>query len=128
MTLASVQSGHYYVDVGLNMWWGTKQVKVNGKLVSSRYSFCSDTHTFTLPNAAGELDEFRVDFRFSWWSFWGVCVDVIINDECVLNQSGKGEATALAMRRNALPEVPREEGLRLRELAEERVFREEDLV
>ena len=130
MTIASIRFGNYHIEARNNMMTGVETVYVNGRKVSSQFNIFHGIHRFSLPTRDGHADEFRVDFRASFTSCNMVAVDIILNGECLLDQSGKGVRTARqeAGKRGVSWSVPANDRLELKQLDHQPLYREEDLV
>lgn len=126
MKLASLVIDDYHIEMHNNMWTGIETVYVNGRQVSRQFNWFHGIHRFALPGSEDySLDDYRVDFRFSWTSMVMVTIDVARNGVPLMKDSSPLYA------QQPLPTYrghASHERLELRQLDLQPLYREEDLV
>ena len=91
MKFATLHVGHDVIEAQNNMFTGTETVTFNGREVSRQQNAYQGTHRFNVEDpVTGHVDEYRVEFRMTWKSMWGVAVSIYRNDECLFGNDDTG--------------------------------------
>ena len=129
MKLATLHIGNDVIEAHNNMWTGVETVYFNGQQVAKAFNWFHGVHKFTvLADDGFSYDHYQVDFRFDFKSASAVSVDMYLNGECILDQSGTNHRylnDAVHVRRENTTSGER---LQLRQLETSPLYREEDLV
>lgn len=129
MKLATLQIGNNVIEAHNNMWTGVETVFFNGQRVSKAFNWFHGVHKFTILADDGlSYDHYQVDFRFDFSNAAAVSVDMYLNGECILDQSGTNHRylnDVVHVQRNGSSSGER---LELRQLETSPLYREEDLV
>lgn len=130
MKLVTFPVGNDVIEVYNSLWSGVETVKFNGSVVSKHFNWFVGIHPFRVVNPdTNEIDHYRVEIRFSMSSSTCVTVDIFLNDQCLLNQSGRHQQTTHLIGGNVRQD-PNNYGVWIREkpTAATKLYREEDLV